>query len=214
MIEVHRLIVGPALENTYCLIQLDTPNREALIIDPGAEAERVIQWIDQLACQPIAVLLTHTHFDHIGALDAVRDAFDIEAYVYYIEASYIANPVKNLSTLFLGESNPIVQRSAEHKWQTLGKKQIGSFQFDVMHVPGHSPGSVAFLFEEEHVLIAGDALFKESIGRTDLPEGNSMQLIQSIQTQLLTLCDDTTVYPGHGEQTTLYYEKQFNLFLN
>lgn len=206
LLKVEMMTVGPIQENTYVVINEAT--NEALIVDPGEESERLVQWIKGNNWQPVAVLLTHCHSDHIGALDAVRAAFNIEAYVHEIERDFITDPNLNLSAL---QPFPnLSQRPAEHHWTEMGKKTIGPFEFEVRHVPGHSPGHVVYIFRDDAFVVVGDAVFNGSIGRTDLPGGNLSTLMQGIAQYIVTLPGHFLLYPGHGEKTTIQNEILYN----
>lgn len=210
MLKVYYQTVGIASENTYAIVN---ELGQALVIDPGSNASQLVQWIQENNWQPQAILLTHTHFDHIGALDEVRNAFNIEVYVHENEAEYLSNPALNLS-MGMG-IHQVIAQPAEHLWQPQDMKenQVGAFSFRIAFIPGHSPGHVVYIFENDGFVIAGDTLFKESIGRTDFPLGNYEQLISGIKLHLLNLPDQTIIYPGHGPSTTIKYEKRFNGFL-
>ncbi|UUX33228.1 MBL fold metallo-hydrolase [Fundicoccus culcitae] len=207
MLKIEKMVVGIAQENTYAIIN---EANKALIIDPGANPEGLISWIRSNQWEPQAVLLTHCHYDHIGALDAIRDAFGIDAYVHPIEADFITDARQNLS--YYGGS-PFVQRPAEHEWHAMETKVVGDFTFDVAFVPGHSPGHVVYLFKEHGFVICGDTVFANSIGRTDLPGGNHPLLITGIQNHILPLPGDTLLYPGHGPATTVAQELKTNPYL-
>lgn len=207
MIKVYGLEITSVGENTYALVN---ENNEALIVDPGGQADRIIAWIDDHVWSPQAVILTHAHLDHIGALDAIRDHYQIEAYVHYLEKDFMENPILNLSALM---GMRLVQRPCQHHWQEMGAQTIGNFSFETRHVPGHSPGSVVYIFAEDQFVISGDTVFQGSIGRTDFPGGSYQQLIQGIQTHLLSLPDQFTLYPGHGPATKVGIEKISNPFL-
>jgi len=211
MLEVFYQTVGIASENTYVVVN---EKKEALIIDPGAGAPMLIHWIKSHHWQPQAILLTHCHFDHIESVDELRDAFGIEAYVHHIEADYLSDPNLNLSANM--PVQPVAARPAEHVWQAedMKEQQVGSFHFRVAHIPGHSPGHVVYIFENQKFVIAGDTLFQGSIGRTDLYLGDYHHLINGIKTHLYSLPDDTTIYPGHGQSTTIKFEKRFNPYTN
>lgn len=210
MLEVHHQVVGVASENTYVVVN---EQKEALVIDPGAEPSMLIHWIKSHHWKPQAVLLTHCHFDHIESVDQIRDEFGIEAYVHHIEKDYLTNPNLNLS---VGMGVPDVSaRPAEHLWldEDMKQQQIGRFTFRIAHIPGHSPGHVVYIFESQGFVIAGDTLFHGSIGRTDLYLGDYHRLTSGIKNHLYTLPEETIIYPGHGQSTTIKFEKRFNPFV-
>lgn len=211
MLSVYYQTVGLAQENTYVVVN---EQNEALIFDPGGEADLLIAWIEENQWQPQAILLTHCHFDHIGAVDKVRERFDINVYVHEIEADYLSSPELNLSYGMLGRS--VNQRPADVQWTQADMTtfKLNRFDLTIRHLPGHSPGHVVFIFDKEGFVIAGDTLFERSVGRTDLPGGSFEQLMQGIKTELLALPEETIIYPGHGSPTTIKAEKRFNPFLN
>ncbi|MFC7393351.1 MBL fold metallo-hydrolase [Scopulibacillus cellulosilyticus] len=196
---------------TNCYI-LENDNGEALIIDPGDEYEKVENFIKEKGLKPLAVLLTHAHFDHIGALDEVRLKWQVPAYLHTNESDWLGDPEKNGSAHF-----PIVAnyqcKPAEKIINSEQDISIGSFHFQVIETPGHSPGSVSFYFKDKGVIFSGDALFYGSIGRTDLYGGDQSVLLESIHQKLLPLPEETIVAPGHGFETTIKNEKNSNPFL-
>lgn len=203
-----RIPLGPLQTNCYLYAQ---PNGECLIIDPGEEAEKLIQIIREKKWKPIAVLLTHAHFDHIGAIDRIREVFDIPAYVHKKEAEWLTNPALNGSQFFqMGE---IKAAPAEELISEEGILKIGDFILNVLFTPGHSPGSISYYDEDEALVFSGDALFQMSIGRTDLPGGNHQQLMDSIRTRLCTLPKETLCLSGHGPETIIEDEMNHNPFL-
>ena len=206
----YQLPLGPLGTNCYIV---EAGNKECLIIDPGEEAGKLIRLIDSKGLKPIAVLLTHAHFDHIGALDAVRDHYGIEAYVHTKEKHWLSDGALNGSKHFM-MGRLIEQRNAEHLIKGEGQLEIGPFNLELLETPGHSPGSVSFYVKEKGYLFSGDVLFKGSVGRTDLPGGSMDTLMSSIRTKLLKLPGDTIVFPGHGEITLLDDERASNPFLN
>ncbi|MGF3067294.1 MBL fold metallo-hydrolase [Facklamia sp. P13055] len=204
MLEVAMKTVGPMQENTYVVIH---PNQEVILFDPGAEADKLIEWIDGQGWKPKAILQTHCHFDHIGGLDQLRDYYHVPVYVHTLEADFLGDPALNLSTML---TQPIIQRKADHLWESMGEVSIASFKFEVKHTPGHSPGHVIYLFDEDEFVISGDLVFAGSVGRTDLPNASHQQLMESIQREILPLSDNYQLYPGHGNPTFVAQERQNN----
>lgn len=205
---VLQLKTGTIEENCYLVY-----NDEALlIIDPGADAEMIQEQIKKTQQQPVAILLTHTHYDHIGAVEALRNTYDIPVYVSPLEQEWLGDPILNLSGLGRHDDmDNIIISPAEYEFE-MKQYRLGNMSFEVVPTPGHSAGSVSFIFDD--FVISGDALFKGSIGRTDLYTGNLEQLLYSITTQLFVLPNEFVVYPGHGEPTTIEHEKKTNPFFN
>lgn len=204
---VKILSLGPIGTNCYIV----SKENECLLFDPGAQPELVEEYLTVNNLTPVAILLTHAHFDHIGAVDVLRKKYNIDVYLHEAESDWLEDPFLNRSALFFGEADAI-KTAKPDKHITVGKWQLGKFNFEVAHTPGHSPGSVSYIFHDEKFVICGDTLFKQGIGRTDFPEGNFQQLMNSIFTKLYTLDDDFVVYPGHGPQTKIGIEKVENPF--
>lgn len=205
--KVETLSLGPIGTNCYIV----SKNKECLIFDPGAQPEVIEKYIADNELEPKAILLTHAHFDHIGAVDAIRKQYGIEVYLHAAESDWLEKPELNRSVLFFGEAGAVRTAKPDHLID-VGTWDIGSFSFEVVHTPGHSPGSVSYIFHDEKVVISGDTLFNQGIGRTDLPEGNFQQLMISIFNELYTLAEEFVVYPGHGPSTTIGSEKYSNPF--
>lgn len=205
MLKIETMTVGMAQSNCY-IVHNET---EAIIVDPGGEQARIEQTIERLDIKPIAILLTHTHYDHIGALEGIRDTYNVPVYVAAEENSWLMDPMKNLSG-YVGE--PITTRPAEEELLIGDEMTIGDFTFKVLPTPGHSPGGVSFVFMDGDFVITGDALFGGSIGRTDFPGSNHEQLLTSIREQLFTLPEHYTIYPGHMGRSTIGHEKNYNPF--
>lgn len=204
-----QLPLGALQTNCYVL---SNQAGECIVFDPGAEGERLVQWLKENQLRPLAILLTHAHFDHIGAVEQVREAFSVPVYLHQAEAEWLTNPALNGSARFqLGE---VSGQPADHLLTDEASLTIGGFSFQLFHTPGHSPGSISYFFEEGNVVFAGDALFMGSIGRTDLPGGNHEQLIKSIHDHLLSLPEEVIVLPGHGPATMIGDEMERNPFLN
>lgn len=212
MLNIRSYSLGPVQTNCYIV---SNKEKECLIFDPGEEAARLIKEIRGKGLKPQAILLTHTHFDHIGAVDALREVFDLPVYVHEKEVSWLSDPLKNGSGKYAELPNYNVSPpKAEHVIKQEGQLTVGAFTFDVAHTPGHSPGSVSFIFKDEGFAIVGDTLFERSVGRTDLIGGSTKVLLQSIHDKLLSLPEDTIIYPGHGHYTTPAAEMDANPFLN
>lgn len=200
------MALGPLGTNCYLVFN----DIDAIVIDPGGDADVIIDFFKDKPCIPRAILLTHAHFDHIGAVDQIRNTYNIEVYLHKSESDWLGDPEKNGSSLFT--ANPISIKQAENELR-VGQMEIESFAFEVLHTPGHSPGSVSFVFRESGIIFGGDVLFNQGIGRTDLPGGNMDQLMESIRSKLYTLDDHMIVYPGHGPETTIGEEKRVNPFI-
>ncbi|OKL38105.1 MBL fold metallo-hydrolase [Domibacillus mangrovi] len=203
-----QLPLGPLATNCYVL----SHKTECIIFDPGSEGEALAEWLDGNALKPLAILLTHAHFDHIGAVEHIRQTFNSPVYIHKSEEQWLGNPELNGSSRFgMGAiSAPPADFILEKEEELI----IGPFQFKLFHTPGHSPGSISYYFEEGGSLFAGDTLFMGSIGRTDLPGGNHQDLLDSIHNRLLSLPEETIVLPGHGPATSIANEMDSNPFLN
>ncbi|WP_339228120.1 MBL fold metallo-hydrolase [Oceanobacillus sp. FSL K6-2867] len=204
--KVKGMPLGPI--GTNCYIVYSKGN--ALLIDPGAEADKIKAFLEREKLRVQAILLTHAHFDHIAALDEIRKAVGADVYIHENELSWLSDPQMNGSYKLLG--NEIVMKPADFTFN-IGPMKIGDFTFEVIHTPGHSPGSVSLIFDQDEFIISGDVLFYHGIGRTDLPGGNMKEIEASIKNKLYQLNDSCTVYPGHGPQTTIGEEKQNNPFV-
>ncbi|MGJ7921358.1 MBL fold metallo-hydrolase [Neobacillus sp. LXY-4] len=205
--EWKQIPLGPLQTNCYLIIK----DEECLVIDPGEEGDKLIHIITSQKLKPKAILLTHAHFDHIGAVDLIRDHFQIPVYVHEKEAKWLLNPSLNGSQFF---GKLVRVKPADYILSEEKEFRIGSFDFQIFETPGHSPGSVSFYFKSKGIVLAGDALFNGSIGRTDLTGGNHQQLINSIHEKLLTLPEKTIVLSGHGSITTIAQEMDSNPYLN
>ena len=205
--DVRVFTVGPVQENTY-LVRRDGAER-AVIVDPGDEGERLLRAIDQLGVGLDAVLLTHTHFDHIGAVAPVARATGAPVYCPRLEVPVLNNP-----EAFYGRSfGRLEPWDPEHTVAGGERLQLAGLEIEVLFTPGHSPGHVTYALEEHGALFDGDVLFQGSIGRTDLPGGDYATLMGSIAGLLDRFGDETTVYPGHMGVTTLGRERATNPFL-
>lgn len=201
-IRVKKLVVGPVRTNCYIVYQED--RKEAVIIDPGDQTEEISRKITEYGVVPIAILLTHGHFDHIGAAESLKRQYDIPVYAYETEREILTTE-KNLGSM-VGMRGLYLEADTyltDHQILSLG-----GMDFKVLSTPGHTVGSCCYLLEEEEVLFSGDTLFHYSHGRTDFPTGSQSAIIRSIRERLMTLKDDIFVYPGHEGETTIGNERQ------
>ncbi|MDR6551977.1 MULTISPECIES: MBL fold metallo-hydrolase [Paenibacillus] len=207
MINIQSFVLGPVQTNAYLLSNPET--NQGIIIDPGMNPKSLIKKIADMDI--VAILLTHAHFDHIGGVDEIRKLKGCPVYIHDLEADWLTNPKKNGSARWPDLGAPIVTDPAEF---ALDEGQVLEFlgiKLKVFHTPGHSPGSVSFLYDNH--LFSGDVLFKLSVGRTDLLGGDNNTLLDSIQDKLFLLDDEVIVYSGHGAKTTIGFERENNPYV-
>ena len=201
---LQALTVGPLQENCYLLSDAG----QAVLVDPGDEAGRLLGALGALELR--AVWLTHAHFDHVGALADVLDRFPVPVYLHPDDWELLENAAASAAYFGLTLRQPEVESLPLVHAQVLN---VGGLEATCLHTPGHAPGHTAFHVPAAGFVLAGDALFQGSVGRTDLPGGSHEQLLGSIRRELLTLPDETVVYPGHGPATTVGVERRTNPFL-
>lgn len=198
------------IELTNCYIIQDEETKEAMVIDPGGEPERIIEMLNILEANVKYIYLTHCHGDHIGALKEVKDAVGGKILIHRYDVEGLYN--KDISlTDYIGIHD--IQLEADSRVDDGDKIHIGNLEFIVIHTPGHTAGGSSLYCEKEKLLFSGDTLFHGTWGRTDLPTSNFQDIMNSITEKLLTLPDDTIVYPGHGKSTMIEEEKPIYLDL-
>lgn len=192
---------------TNCYVIGDKAVGEAFIIDPGTS--QVMEALKKHDLKPKAILLTHGHGDHIGGVQAIVDAYHVPVYIHAADVPYLSDPELNLSVY--SNPTPIIVKADIIEVHQSDHIECGDINLEVLETPGHTPGGVCYYMDG--IVFAGDTLFKDSVGRTDFPNGSYETLMESIRAQLYKLPDNTIVYPGHGPETTVAYEKQYNPFV-
>ena len=205
--KVEKFALGSLGTNCYLLINEES--RELVIVDPAACPDYVVGHIRRGGYTPKAILLTHGHFDHVMGIDKFVKEFHVPVYLHEEEKGILGDPERNLSAMF-GESYAYKDVKCLVDGQVLN---VAGLALKVIHTPGHTAGGCCYYEENENVLISGDTLFYQSVGRSDFPTGSMAVLVNSIKEKLFCLSDETTVYPGHGEQTSIGDEKIYNPFV-
>lgn len=207
-LDVQMLTVGPIAENCF-LLRREGSDR-LLIVDPGEEPERILAAVEASGAEVEAILLTHCHFDHVGAVAPVARATGAPVYCPKLEASVLADIMAFVPYAGFG---PFESYEADETVSGGELLELAGLTLDVIYTPGHSPGHVTYSVREEDALFSGDVLFQGSIGRIDLPGGDGPTLLHSISTLLESHSPETVVYPGHMGATTLGTERATNPFL-
>lgn len=211
MLSVNIFVFSPVAENTYILFNEE---KKAIVIDPGCyyeeEKNQLLSFLQSNNLTPVQLINTHCHLDHVFGNKWVYETFGLELYLHKNEEmvlNYAPVAGKNWGLPFENYSGPL------HFLHQNDTVQLGTDILKVLETPGHSPGSISLYCKAQKFVVSGDVLFKESIGRTDLPGCNHAALINSIRTELFVLPDDVVVYSGHGQETTIGHEKKYNPFL-
>ena len=206
MIKIESRVLGPVATNCYLIINLD--NNESIIVDPADSPESIYDMVVRSASRPQAILLTHGHFDHIGAANEVREHYGIKIYASCDEEKLLASPARNLSNAY-GMSLRVTADVFHNDGDIL---ELAGLKIKAIHTPGHTAGSCCYYLPEEEILFSGDTLFAQSVGRTDFPTGSGTDMQASVKRLLKELPETTRVCPGHNEETTIGYEKRYNPF--
>lgn len=204
--KVYGLQVGMIGTNCYLAVNDDT--REGFIVDPGGDDKVIAKRLAEYDIKPVAILLTHGHFDHIMAVNELKEAYpDIQVYACAYEKELLAEPTMNSS---MGLIRSPYSTAADKYVNDAEKITVAGMEVEVIATPGHTRGGVCYYLKNDSILFSGDTLFCESYGRTDLPTGNAHLLVESIHKLFEMLPDETKVFPGHGEGTSIGYEKRNN----
>ena len=204
---IERRVMGAIGANCYLYACMES--KKAVIIDPGADGKKIYRWVIEKGLKVDYILITHGHADHIGGVDELKALLgDVLVGIHTADAEMLTDGKKNLSS-YLGPE--LVLQSADFLLQDGQELIIGNEKLKVISTPGHSPGCVCFLSNEG--LFSGDTLFAGSIGRTDFPGGSLEQLLKGVKDKLMILPEDTRVFPGHGEETSIGEEKRNNPYL-
>lgn len=206
--DVQMITVGPV--QTNCFLVRSEDSNSALIVDPGDEAEKVLARVDEMGLKVEAILVTHSHFDHIGAVSPVARETGAPVYMSEVESPVLADINSFLPS---PEFGPFESYEADNTLKGGERLSLAGLEIDVLSTPGHSPGHLTYSIPEERAIFSGDVLFQGSVGRTDLPYGDWESLLDSIGMLTEKLPPETTVYPGHMGLTTLGEELQSNPFL-
>lgn len=204
MIKIGRMVLGPVQTNCYFIYTEES--KEAVVFDPADHGAEIFEKLKANDIKPVAIFLTHGHFDHILGVAKLKQLAHIEIYASAQEAELLANESLNCSD----QIGRIATVTPEHLLQDGEVTEIADMKIKTIYTPGHTAGSCCFYLEDEGVLMSGDTLFEGSVGRTDLPTGSMGALTRSIKEKLALLPDMTKVYPGHGDSTSIGQEKKYN----
>lgn len=205
--ELEKSILGSVYTNCYFLKNKET--KELLIVDPAACADKIYQKISDMEGIPVGILLTHGHFDHIMAVEEVRQKYKIPVYACRQEEEMLREPSLNMTSY----QDKACSVRADICLENLDVFELAGFSVQMIHTPGHTKGSCCYYIKDEKLLFSGDTLFYGSVGRTDLPGGSTAAIVRSLHTLVDSLPEDTEVYPGHDMSTTIGYEKRYNPFV-
>lgn len=206
-IKIEKFCVGPVQTNCYFVVNEAT--KEMFVVDPGDAAEGLAREIQKNEYKPTGILLTHGHFDHAGATEELAKLLEVKIYAHEAEKATLEEPEYNRC----GMIGKCERYSADIYVKDKEELNLAGFAIEVLHTPGHTVGGCCYYIPKEAVVFSGDTLFCESVGRTDFPGGSMSQIVRSIKEKLLVMPEQTKVYPGHMDATTIAAEKQWNPYL-
>ena len=206
-LKLQKLTLGPVFTNCYFILNEET--KELLIVDPADASAKIKNQVSAMGAKPVGILLTHGHFDHIMAAEAVKREYDIPIYACRQEAEMLREPSLNMTANY-GRDCSV---KADVQLDDLEVFEAAGFSIQMLHTPGHTKGSCCYYIQDEGVLFSGDTLFYGSVGRTDFPGGSTAEIVRSLHKLVDSLPEETEVYPGHDASTTIGYEKRYNPFL-
>lgn len=205
--QLQSMVLGVVGTNCYLLINSET--KETVIFDPADDGKRIVSYLEREELKPVAILLTHGHFDHIMGAPEVAEHFGIPVYAHLLEQDVLKSTQLNACAM-IGKQ---FFMEADHLVSDGDILNLAGTQIKVIHTPGHTQGGVCYFIDEIGVLVCGDTLFESSVGRTDLPTGSMGTLVRSIREKLFVLDDEVIALPGHGGQTTIGWEKKHNPYV-
>jgi len=199
-----------AILGVNCYIVQDENTKETMVIDPGGSPEKIIEMLDTINAKVKYILLTHCHGDHIGAVNKIKEKYGGTVLIHRDDEPGLKNPGINLSS-HIGLGDIVIEEASRLNEEDL--IHVGELEFKIIHTPGHTAGSISVYSEQEKLIFSGDTLFRGSWGRTDLPTSSFTEIIDSITNKLMSLPEDTIVYPGHGKSTIIKEEEPIYLEL-
>lgn len=206
-LELQKCTLGPVFTNCYFAMNKET--KELLIVDPADAPEKIFRKVAEMGGTPVGILLTHGHFDHIQAVEDVKEKYGVSVYACKEEAEMLYEPTMNM-TIHYGKKTSI---KPDRLLRDLDVFEAAGFSVQMLHTPGHTTGSCCYYLKDEGVLFSGDTLFCGSVGRTDFPGGSTAAIVRSLHRLVDNLPKETEVYPGHEASTTIGYEKEYNPFV-
>ncbi|HJB28256.1 MAG TPA: MBL fold metallo-hydrolase [Candidatus Blautia faecavium] len=206
-LELEKCVLGTVYTNCYFLKNKETG--ELILVDPADAPEKIIQKIEEMQGKPVGIFLTHGHYDHILAVGDIKKRYDVDIYACSAEQEMLREPSVNMS----GYCGHAVSIKPDVLLNDMDVFTAAGFSVQMIHTPGHTPGSCCYYLKDEGVLFSGDTLFYGSVGRTDFPGGSTADIVRSLHKLVDNLPEDTEVFPGHDASTTIGYEKRYNPFV-